>query len=62
MNGIEMRCGNCGELTPLDEAFQDADGIIVKCKHCGRCIDREKLRFWRQPEKIKYRQLKLKIF
>ncbi|MDD5699524.1 MAG: hypothetical protein PHH77_12995 [Victivallaceae bacterium] len=62
MNGIEMRCGKCGGLTPLEKAFLDADGVIVKCKHCGQYVDREKLRFqeyW--PEKIKTRQLKLKI-
>ena len=59
---FNMHCGKCGGLTPLEEAFQDADAIIIKCKHCGKSWDREKLRLQKHwPEKIKDKQLKLKI-
>lgn len=59
---FNMRCGKCGGLTPLDDAFQDAEGIIVKCKHCNQCLDREKLRLQEHwSEAIKDKQLKLKI-
>lgn len=59
---VGMRCGKCGKSTPLLEAYQDAKGIILKCKHCGVCLDIEKLRKRHFPEEVKDEQLELKLY
>ncbi len=62
-----IRCGKCGQATPMEAAFVDRDGIIVKCGHCGQTWDREQIRLNRDyrndpdPPQVEPKQLALKI-
>jgi ribosomal protein S27E len=57
---ISISCGKCGRLTPFEQALVDKQGILIKCKHCGVVLDREKLfKSKHFPDEIHDRQLEL---